>query len=49
MQMRLLRHGPPVLMNLEKARRLMAEYGLKRPIRKANPYRRMVKALKENN
>jgi transposase InsO family protein len=48
-QMRLLRHDPPVLMNLKKVRRLMRKYGLKCPIRKANPYRRMMKALKENN
>lgn len=47
--MRLLRHDPPVVMNLKKIRRLMAKYGLKCPIRKANPYRRMAKALKTNN
>ena len=48
-QMRLLRHSPPVLMNLKKVYRLMRKYGLKCPIRKANPYRRIMKALKENN
>jgi len=48
-QMRLLRHDPPVVMNLKKVRRLMKKYGLKCPIRKANPYRRIMKALKENN
>ena len=48
-QMRLLRHDPPVLMNLKKVRRLMSKYGLKCPIRKANPYRRMMAALKEDN
>jgi len=48
-QMRLLRHSPPVLMNLKKAYRLMRKYGLKCPIRKANPYRRIMKALKESN
>lgn len=48
-QMRLLRHNPPVLMNLKKVRRLMRKYGLKCPIRKANPYRRIMNALKENN
>jgi len=48
-QMRLLRHDPPMLMNLKKVYRLMHKYGLKCPIRKANPYRRMMKALKENN
>lgn len=40
---------PPVVMNLKKIRRLMEKYGLKCPIRKANPYRRMVKAIKTNN
>jgi transposase InsO family protein len=48
-QMRLLRHDPPVVMNLKKVYRLMRKYGLKCPIRKANPYRRTMKALKENN
>ena len=48
-QMRLLRHDPPVVMNLKKVYRLMKKYGLKCPIRKANPYRRIMKALKENN
>lgn len=37
---------PPVHMNLKKIRRLMKKYGLFCPIRKANPYRRMAKALK---
>ena len=36
---------PPVNMNLEKIRRLMKKYGLFCPIRKANPYRRMAKAM----
>ena len=40
---------PPVVMNLKKIRRLMDKYGLKCPVRKANPYRRMAKALKTNN
>jgi transposase InsO family protein len=48
-QMRLLRYNPPVVMNLKKVRRLMNKYGLKCPIRKANPYRRIMKTLKENN
>ena len=47
--MRLLRHDPPVVMNLKKVYRLMRKYGLKCPIRKANPYRRIMKALKESN
>ena len=44
--MRLLHTG--ILMNVKKIRRLMIKYGLKCPIRKANPYRRMAKALKTN-
>lgn len=37
------------MMNLKKIRRLMNKYGLICPIRKANPYRRMAKAIKTNN
>ena len=44
--MHLLHMDPPVNMNLKKIRRLMKKYGLFCPIRKANPYRRMAKALK---
>lgn len=40
---------PPVVMNLKKIRRLMDKYGLMCPVRKANPYRRMAKALKTNH
>jgi Transposase and inactivated derivatives len=40
---------PPVVMNVKKIRRLMDKYGLMCPIRKANPYRRMAKALKTNH
>ena len=47
--MRLLHRQPPVVMNIKKIRRLMAKYGLMCPIRKANPYRRMAKALKTSN
>jgi len=47
--MRLLRHEPPRLMNPKKIYRLMRKYNLKCPIRKANPYRRMMKALKTSN
>jgi len=36
-------------MNLKKVRRLMNKYGLKCPIRKANPYRRMMAALREDS
>lgn len=48
-KMRLLHLNPPVNMNLKKIRRLMKKYRLLCPIRKANPYRRMAKALKTSN
>lgn len=41
-----LHMDPPVHMNLKKIRRLMKKYGLFCPIRKANPYRRMARALR---
>ena len=44
--MRLIRMGTP--MNHKKVIRLMNKYGLKCPVRKANPYRRMAKALRTN-
>lgn len=44
--MRLLHMGE--LMNLKKIRRLMKKYDLVCPIRKANPYRRMAKAIRTN-
>jgi len=44
--MRLLHLERPVVMNLKKIYRLMKKYGLKCPIRKANPNRRIAKALK---
>ena len=47
--MRLLHLDPPVNMNLKKIRRLMKKYGLVCSIRKANPYRRIAKALKTSN
>jgi len=46
--MRLLHHKPPVVMNIKKVRRLMNKFGLFCPIRQANPYRRMMKAMKTN-
>ena len=46
--MRLLHQDPPVVMNVKKIRRLMKKYNLKCPVRKANPYKRMAKALKES-
>ena len=45
--MRLLHMG--ISMNPKKIRRLMHKYNLFCPIRKANPYRRMAKAMKTNN
>ena len=48
-QMRLLHLSPPVVMNIKKIRRLMSKYGLFCPIRKANPYRRMAKALRTSH
>lgn len=47
--MRLIHMDPPVIMNIKKIRRLMKKYNLFCPIRQANPYRRMAKALKTNN
>jgi transposase InsO family protein len=47
--MSMLHWNPPVVMNVKKIRRLMDKYGLMCPIRKANPYRRIAKALKTNN
>jgi len=37
-----------IRMNLKKIRRIMSKYGLFCPIRKANPYRRMAKAMRTN-
>lgn len=45
--MRLLHMG--IRMNPKKIRRLMRKYGLDCPIRKANPYRRLQKAIRTNN
>lgn len=47
--MGLLHMNPSVVMNIKKIRRLMKKYNLFCPIRKANPYRRMAKALKTSN
>ena len=46
--MRLL-HNPGIIMNVKKIRRLMRKYDLNCPIRKANPYRRMAKAIATSN
>jgi len=45
--MRLLHMG--IVMNQKKISRLMKKYGLLCPIRKANPYRRMAKAIKTDS
>ena len=45
--MRLLRMGKR--MNVKKIRRLMKKYNLICPIREANPYRRMAKAMRTDN
>ena len=45
----LLHMDPPIVMNVKKIQRLMRKYGLLCPIRKANPYRQMAKALKTSN
>ena len=46
--MRLL-HQPGIIMNVKKVRRMMHKFGLRCQIRKANPYRRMSKALATSN
>ena len=38
-----------IVMNVKKISRLMHKFGLKCPIRQANPYRRMAKALQTSN
>ncbi|MFI3177455.1 MAG: IS3 family transposase [Eubacteriales bacterium] len=47
--MTLIHQSPPVVMNVKKIRRLMKKYGLICKIRKANPYRRMAKAIRTSN
>lgn len=46
--MRLFRQQQSTRMNIKKIRRLMNKYGLKCPIRKANPYRGMLRASQES-
>ncbi|WP_281738899.1 IS3 family transposase [Acidaminococcus fermentans] len=46
--MELLHLDRPVIMNVKKIRRLMKKFHLLCPIRKANPYRQLAKALKTN-
>lgn len=45
----LLHMDPPIVMNLKKIRRLMKKYNLQCPVRQANPYRQMQKAIKTSN
>jgi transposase InsO family protein len=45
----LLHMDPPIIMNIKKIRRLMNKYNLYCPVRKANPYRQMQKAIKTSN
>ena len=45
----LLHMVPPIIMNLKKIRRLMKKYNLQCPVRQANPYRQMQKAIKTSN
>ena len=45
----LLHQNPPLIMNLKKIRRLMKKYRLSCPIRQANPYKKMARAIKESN
>ena len=47
--MRLLHLETPVCMNLKKIRRIMNKYGLNCPIRKANPYRRVLNAMRTSH
>lgn len=47
-QMRLLHIKEPVIMNHKKIARLMKKYGLKCPIRRENPYRKMMRSIKTN-
>ena len=45
----LLHMDPPIVMNLKKIRRIMKKYHLYCPVRRANPYRQMAKAIKTSN
>ncbi len=44
----ILENDYDVVMNHKKIRRLMRKYDLKAKIRRANPYRRMLKATQEH-
>ncbi len=47
--MRLLHMDPPIIMNIKKISRLMKKFHLFCGVRKANPYRRMARALRTSN
>lgn len=47
--MRLLHETTLIRMNVKKIQRLMKKYGLHCPIRKANPHRRMAKAIRTDS
>ncbi len=47
--MQLLHQQPPIVMNVKKIRRLMEKYNLFCPIRKANPYRSMMRAMRTSH
>lgn len=47
--MELIHQDPPVIMNVKKIRRLMKKFHLLCPIRKANPYKQLARALKTSN
>jgi len=45
----LIHNVQPIIMNLKKICRFMKKYGLRCPIQRANPYRKMKNAIKTNN
>lgn len=47
--MNLLHMDPPVVMSLKKIQRRMKKFGFSCPVRRANAYRRMARALKTSN
>lgn len=47
--MELIHQDPPVIMNIKKIRRLMKKFRLFCPIRRANPYKELARALKSSN
>lgn len=47
--MRLLHQSQPICMNVKKIRRLMKKYGLYCPIRRQNPYRKMMRDMRTSH